>query len=482
MKNIKTIIISISLIISLNQAHASGLIILNQEDSSQSVMQKNNSDIQSKLSMTPITSSKDNIDASLSMTPIVEKPKNDTLKDKNQLLKLQNNSASFFSDLKKDMNSPTVDIDGKTYQKNQIVSVNGGRIILTPIENNIKKTTIPLPAGLQNISSDVKWVNYDDYIKQQKLADQNKPKDKPISRPEGYYQNGKKSDYVDDFFDRKVSSIDTTNDEKIKKGLNSIFDEYKGDKSETIKPVLVKNDQQARKELNLDNSYKNIVDLYTNPNRKETLGYINNDRDVVNSTPSALRSHTIPDYLMGKQVYIRIFKSTNSLELYLLDHGKYKLANIYNICTFSGGLGPKKFAGDSKSPEGFYSFNKNSFNPNSEYDKSMNLGFPNQYDREHGYTGSLLMVHGGCKSIGCYAMTDKYIQEIYAFAQAAIKNGQSDIQVDIFPFKMTDSNMNKYKNNENYQFWLNIKKGYDIFEKTGRPPNISVRNKEYIIT
>ena len=185
---------------------------------------------------------------------------------------------------------------------------------------------------------------------------------------------------------------------------------------------------------------------------------------------------------MGKQVYIRIFKSTNSLELYLLDHGKYKLANIYNICTFSGGLGPKKFAGDSKSPEGFYSFNKNSFNPNSEYDKSMNLGFPNQYDREHGYTGSLLMVHGGCKSIGCYAMTDKYIQEIYAFAQAAIKNGQSDIQVDIFPFKMTDSNMNKYKNNENYQFWLNIKKGYDIFEKTGRPPNISVRNKEYIIT
>ena len=99
MKNIKTIIISISLIISLNQAHASGLIILNQEDSSQSVMQKNNSDIQSKLSMTPITSSKDNIDASLSMTPIVEKPKNDTLKDKNQLLKLQNNSASFLDRL-----------------------------------------------------------------------------------------------------------------------------------------------------------------------------------------------------------------------------------------------------------------------------------------------------------------------------------------------------------------------------------------------
>lgn len=481
MNKLKKTLLAISLFTVFNYAHSAGLTIVNSEEKA------NSEDISSNLSMIPIKNT--DIDSKISMIPIVENkekslPQDTTLnkiKSDKQIDKLKNNSKSFFNDLNKDMNSPTVKIDGTTYQRNQIVNVNGGKIVLTPIESDIKTTTIPLPAGLRNISSDVKWVNYDDYVKKQELLNKSKSKSVPIAKPDGYYQNDKKTNYVDSFFDRKVSSNDTANDANIKKGLNAIFDEYKGDKNEVVKPALIKNDQQAKKELNLENSYKNIVDLYTNPNRKETLGYINNDKDVVNSTPKAIRSHTIPDNLMGKPVYIRIFKSTNSLELYLLDHGKYKLANVYNICTFSGGLGPKKYVGDSKSPEGFYSFNYNSFNPSSEYYKSMNLGFPNQYDREHGYSGSLLMVHGGCKSIGCYAMTDKYIQEIYEFAQAAIKNGQPEIQVDIFPFKMTDANMNKYRNNENYKFWTSIKKGYDIFERTGRPPLVSVKDKNYII-
>ena len=52
-------------------------------------------------------------------------------------------------------------------------------------------------------------------------------------------------------------------------------------------------------------------------------------------------------------------------------------------------------------------------NPRSLYHLAFNIGFPNAYDSANGHTGSSLMVHGDCKSVGCYAMTDAYIEEIY---------------------------------------------------------------------
>jgi murein L,D-transpeptidase YafK len=52
-------------------------------------------------------------------------------------------------------------------------------------------------------------------------------------------------------------------------------------------------------------------------------------------------------------------------------------------------------------------------NPNSNYYLAINTGFPNTYDRANGRTGGLLMIHGDCSSIGCYAMTDEQIAEIY---------------------------------------------------------------------
>jgi hypothetical protein len=44
-------------------------------------------------------------------------------------------------------------------------------------------------------------------------------------------------------------------------------------------------------------------------------------------------------------------------------------------------------------------------NPNSTEYLAFNTGFPNAFDRSLGRTGSFLMVHGGCRSVGCYAMT-----------------------------------------------------------------------------
>ena len=55
--------------------------------------------------------------------------------------------------------------------------------------------------------------------------------------------------------------------------------------------------------------------------------------------------------------------------------------------------------------------------------RSFSLGFPNVFDQAHGRTGSFLMVHGGCASIGCYAVTDPAVDEIWRMVTAALQQG-----------------------------------------------------------
>jgi murein L,D-transpeptidase YafK len=181
----------------------------------------------------------------------------------------------------------------------------------------------------------------------------------------------------------------------------------------------------------------------------------------------------------GAAIFIRIFKESSELELWIEGQEKYTLFKTYKICCFSGKLGPKIKDGDRQSPEGFYFVKPSQLNPYSQFHLSINIGYPNAYDRSHGRTGSALMIHGNCVSVGCYAMTDKIVEEIYAVSDAALRNGQPYFRVHIFPFRMTDKNMRKHKNSDWYSFWANLKEGYDIFEINRRPPNVLVENKRY---
>ena len=183
----------------------------------------------------------------------------------------------------------------------------------------------------------------------------------------------------------------------------------------------------------------------------------------------------------GAPIFIRIFKDPGVLEVWVeSDDGAFVNFKNYDICTFSGDLGPKLKEGDYQSPEGFYFVNAGRLNPWSSYHLSFNLGYPNQYDRLQGRTGSALMVHGNCVSIGCYAMTDPYINEIYALGVAALKAGQPFFRVHSFPFKLDSAALKKYESNQWYSFWLNLKEGYDYFNKHKRPPNVGVSNGKYV--
>jgi len=204
------------------------------------------------------------------------------------------------------------------------------------------------------------------------------------------------------------------------------------------------------------------------------------------STDRVLKTPQLDELLTGKgvtrgsPVFIRIFKAERELELWMEKAGRFTRIKTYPICTFSGTLGPKLKEGDRQSPEGFYKVGRGALNPNSAYHLSFNLGFPNAYDRAHRRTGSYLMVHGDCVSIGCYAMTNPGIEEIYGLVRAALRNGQRQVQVHAFPFRMSASNIDRYRDHEWIDFWCNLKQGYDVFEVTLRPPQVRVSGKRYV--
>ena len=183
----------------------------------------------------------------------------------------------------------------------------------------------------------------------------------------------------------------------------------------------------------------------------------------------------------GEAMVVRIFKQEKTLEVWKkTSGGTYKMFKTYEICAFSGELGPKVKEGDRQSPEGFYTITPGLLNPKSSYYLAFNTGFPNKFDRAHGRTGSDLMVHGDCSSRGCYAMTDNGIAEIYALARETFKGGNKSFQLQIFPFKMTAANLAKQASNQHLSFWKDIKEGYDLFDLTKAPPAWDVCEGQYI--
>jgi murein L,D-transpeptidase YafK len=180
-------------------------------------------------------------------------------------------------------------------------------------------------------------------------------------------------------------------------------------------------------------------------------------------------------------ILIRIYKEDSTLEVWKQDRtGKFALLNSYPICKFSGHLGPKTTEGDHQAPEGFYDITPGQMNPNSSEFLAFNTGYPNAYDRSLGRTGSFVMVHGGCASVGCYAMTDYEMEEIYGLADEAFKGGQDKIQLQAFPFRMTEENLASHAGDPNMPFWAMLKTGSDAFLASERPPMVAVCDQRYV--
>lgn len=89
----------------------------------------------------------------------------------------------------------------------------------------------------------------------------------------------------------------------------------------------------------------------------------------------------------------------------------------YPVLAASGTLGPKLREGDRQVPEGVYEIE--SLNPNSRFHLSLRLGYPNAFDRKQADAeqrknlGDDIMIHGGAQSVGCLAIGDDAIEELF---------------------------------------------------------------------
>src|SRR5215813_8442964 len=186
---------------------------------------------------------------------------------------------------------------------------------------------------------------------------------------------------------------------------------------------------------------------------------------------SLLRQKKMP---IRSPILVRVFKEEAELEVWKQDTtGRFQILKTYPICRWSGDLGPKLQEGDRQAPEGFYAVTPKLMNPNSNYYLSINVGYPNSFDKASNRDGSLLMVHGDCWSSGCYAMTDEQISDIYSLARDSLL-GQPSFQIQAYPFRLTPANLARHRTSPHMAFWKMLKIGNDHFETTHLEPRVEV--------
>lgn len=190
-----------------------------------------------------------------------------------------------------------------------------------------------------------------------------------------------------------------------------------------------------------------------------------------------------------KQIYIRSFKYDSQLEVWARGQKNepFRLLRTYKVCALSGALGPKRIEGDYQVPEGFYYINE--FKPNSTYQMSLGLNYPNASDlmlSDSVKPGNDIYIHGSCVTVGCIPIRDN-IEELFLLASYAREQGQDFIPVHIFPIrynveKSKDFLAKSTKDDPDYQkFSARLKEVFDFFEQNKKIPLITVNKKgEYL--
>jgi murein L,D-transpeptidase YafK len=184
----------------------------------------------------------------------------------------------------------------------------------------------------------------------------------------------------------------------------------------------------------------------------------------------------------GDPVFIRIFKESRELELWLhpAKGDAWTFYKTYPLCGDVAELGPKTGAGEKGAPEGFYYATSRQLQW-SRGKPVIDLGYPNPADRQRKQTGKPARLEGGCVPKGSYAIGDAGMEELFTLARVALANGQAFVRMHCFPFRMTDERMNQEMASRSkwLDFWANLKEGYDYFEVLHRPPNATAKKGKY---
>ena len=174
-----------------------------------------------------------------------------------------------------------------------------------------------------------------------------------------------------------------------------------------------------------------------------------------------------------RQLLLRVYKAQQVMEVWASDKASGKLTQVanYAICATSGYAGPKKREGDGQVPEGFYTIDY--FKNRSTFYLALRVSYPNRRDRKLKYTGSAIMIHGNCVSIGCMAMTDERIQELWVMARA-MRKARRKVTVHIFPSCDMQGAISGAQSPKLKAFWQNIQLGFSRFNASNELPRWKV--------
>ena len=195
-----------------------------------------------------------------------------------------------------------------------------------------------------------------------------------------------------------------------------------------------------------------------------------------------------------RELFLRAFKAEGELEVWARNPGatRFRLVKVYPVCRQSGVLGPKRREGDLQVPEGLYSIDR--YNPRSRFYLSLGLDYPNDSDRILGdpdSPGSDIFIHGDCASVGCLAMGDDAIMEIYWLALQARDSGSGGDpanaerrhRVHMFPYRFGRAQGPPPGDFAAFRtLWEPLRAAHDFFEKNGFPPSYTVSSDgRYVI-
>ncbi|MFL5359108.1 murein L,D-transpeptidase family protein [Archangium sp.] len=181
-----------------------------------------------------------------------------------------------------------------------------------------------------------------------------------------------------------------------------------------------------------------------------------------------------------EELYVRAFKQERELEVWAGARGQpLRKVKTFPFCAASGDVGPKRREGDEQVPEGFYTLDQ--FNPRSQFHLSMRVSYPNDADRRVGERplGGAIYVHGDCASIGCIAIQDGPIEELYLMVLEARGRMRRDVPIHIFPGRLDERGLAALERHpratpELLAFWRSLEPGWRLFEQTHRPPRVKV--------
>ena len=134
------------------------------------------------------------------------------------------------------------------------------------------------------------------------------------------------------------------------------------------------------------------------------------------------------------EIALLVLKQERRLALWARTGDRWRFVRNYPILAASGHAGPKLLQGDYQVPEGVYRIEH--LNPNSSYHLSMKVSYPNAFDRRmaarDGRTrlGGDIFIHGKDVSIGCVALGDRAIEELFTLVA---DTGHSRVRVVIAP-------------------------------------------------